>query len=80
MPQRPIVIAPHGAHAANILWSNRLEHFVEIGAREDRSTFAMARLLGAETHHCISQPMTPGDHWSDHTCELEALKKMLSAL
>jgi capsular polysaccharide biosynthesis protein len=75
-----IVIASHGAHAANLLWSDRLEQFVELGAKEDRSTIAMARLLGAHTHHCLTHPITPSEHWSDHTCELKILKKILTAL
>jgi hypothetical protein len=75
-----IVIAPHGAQAANLLWSNRLEHYVEIGVQEDRFSIAMARLLGAQTHHCASRPTTPGDRWSDHACETGSLRRILDSL
>jgi len=75
-----IIFATHGAHATNLLWSDRLEHFVELGAKKDRTSIAMAGLLGAHTQHCLSHPITPGEHWSDHTCELDALKNIVAAL
>jgi len=75
-----IVFATHGAHAVNLLWSNRLEHFVELGVEDNPFSIAMARVLGVETQRCPSQPVTSTDRWSDHTCDIESLKRIVDRL
>jgi capsular polysaccharide biosynthesis protein len=52
-----IVVAAQGAHAANILWAERLEHYIEITANGDGYVAAVARALGARVHTCFGVPV-----------------------
>jgi capsular polysaccharide biosynthesis protein len=56
-----IVVASQGAHAANILWAEGLEHYIEITANGDDYVAAMARALGAEVHFCFGAPVCQSD-------------------
>jgi capsular polysaccharide biosynthesis protein len=52
-----IVVAAQGAHAANILWAERLEHYIEITANGDGYVAAVARALGARVQTCFGVPV-----------------------
>jgi capsular polysaccharide biosynthesis protein len=56
-----IVVASQGAHAVNILWAERLEHYIEITANGDGYVAALARALGAEVHRCFGAPVCRTD-------------------
>lgn len=78
-----IVIATQGAHAANILWSRHLEHYVEISANNDRYVSSMARVLGSTIHRAASIAARPGrtmDPHADHIGDAAALQDILQQL
>ncbi len=75
-----VLIAPHGAHATNILWSQRLEHYVDISPLGDKHFVSLAQVLGAQAHMVPSQLANPADWYSSHTCDLDALRAVLASL
>lgn len=52
-----IVVAAQGAHAINLLWATRLEHYLEITANGDRYVAAVAEALGVHVHFCYGKPL-----------------------
>lgn len=77
-----IIIAPHGAQAANMVWARNMEHFIEISF----STNPVQRLegpataLGASYTAIPSHPLVSGDHYSDHECDIGLLKSALAQI
>jgi capsular polysaccharide biosynthesis protein len=53
-----IVLASQGAHAVNLLWAERLEHYIEITANGDGYVEAVARALGARVHRFFGAPVS----------------------
>jgi len=77
-----IVIAPHGSQATNMLWSRSLEHYIEIvpDGNDDQSYATLASVMGGQVHYCPSKSVNPQDHYSNHDCDLEKLRGILSRL
>jgi hypothetical protein len=83
-----IVISAQGAHAANLLWAHRLEHYIELTANGDGYVAAMATALGASVHQCIGSalcgPVPSYDYgkllFSDHQASLDDLNFILRSI
>ena len=76
-----IVIATHGAQTTNILWATRMEHFIEISTFWPTEFGALAdTVIGSSIHHIQSHAIQPGNHYSDHKCDVESLKLLLKRL
>ncbi|KEF42925.1 MAG: hypothetical protein ER33_03400 [Cyanobium sp. CACIAM 14] len=57
-----IVLASQGAHAVNLLWAERLEHYIEITANGDGYVAAVAQALGARVHRLFGVPESRPAH------------------
>lgn len=83
-----IIIAPQGAHAANLLWAPKLEHYIEITGNGDGYVAAMATTLGCNVHQVISRltldnPDSPSANdilYADHVVDLESVSSLLHQL
>lgn len=77
-----IVIATHGSHAINMIWSTEMEKFVEISYFCDRKPCfrALASALGASAYLVNSVPSKTNDAFADHHCDLDELKSVLRIL
>jgi capsular polysaccharide biosynthesis protein len=77
-----IVITPHGAQAANMIWARNLEYFVEIGFSTNpmQTLEGPATALGASYIGIPSRPLVSGDHFSDHECDIDLLGSALAQI
>jgi hypothetical protein len=88
MANARIIIAPQGAHAANLLWAPKLEHYIEITGNGDGYVAAMATTLGCNVHQVISRltldnPDSPSANdilYADHVVDLESVSSLLHQL
>lgn len=77
-----VIISPHGAQAANMVWARNMEHFVEIGFSTNpvQNMEGPATALGASYTAVPSRPLVSGDHYSDHECDIGLLKSALAQI
>lgn len=82
MANATVVISTFGAQAMNMVWATAMKHFVEITFyRQDKRCFAaLAEALGAQPHVAPSRAKSPGDHYSDHECDLGSLRQILTGI
>jgi hypothetical protein len=84
MANARLVIAPHGAAAANMVFASSMEHYVEISfySPDTKPCFSsLAQVLfGATAHFVASRAVGHGDHHSDHECDLVGLRSALRSI
>lgn len=88
MARARVVIAPQGAHAANLLWAPHLEQFIEISANGDGYVAAMATTLGATLRRCEgrttlgpSSSLSPNQLlFANHIADLDSLSRILQEI
>jgi capsular polysaccharide biosynthesis protein len=80
MADARIVIATHGAEAVNMVWATSMEHHIETSfysPQTNQCFSALAKVLSRASVQLVrSRALKPGDHFSDHACDLEALRSV----